>query len=178
MGQAIAQSVGVKVEHIPYKLTQQALSDIVAGHVPFSTFTLSSTAQFLRAGQLNGVAVTTAERLPDYSNIPTFKELGHPNLVGTTWFSMSGPAKLPKDIVDGINAEITNAVAKPEVQEAIPDEWICGAAGISRGVYKVRCCRNRKMAADDRSGRAGRQRGIVRVTLPPANGAERSAAGC
>ena len=117
MGQAIAQSVGVKVEHIPYKLTQQALSDIVAGHVPFSTFTLSSTAQFLRAGQLNGVAVTTAERLPDYSNIPTFKELGHPNLVGTTWFSMSGPAKLPKDIVDRINAEITNAVAKPEVQE-------------------------------------------------------------
>ena len=101
MGQAIAQSVGVKVEHVPYKLTQQALSDIVAGHVPFSTFTLSSTAQFLRAGQLNGVAVTTADRLPDYSTIPTFKELGHPGLVGTTWFSMSGPAKMPKDIVDG-----------------------------------------------------------------------------
>ena len=117
MGQAIALSVGVKVEHIPYKLTQQALSDIVAGHVPFSTFTLSSTSQFLRAGQLNGVAVTTAERLPDYSNIPTFKELGHPSLVGTTWFSMSGPAKLPKNIVDRINVEITNAVAKPEVQE-------------------------------------------------------------
>jgi tripartite-type tricarboxylate transporter receptor subunit TctC len=117
MGQAIALSVGVKIEHVPYKQTQQALSDIVAGHVPFSTFTLSSTSQFLRAGQLNGVALTTAERLPDYASIPTFKELGHPNLVGTTWFSMSGPAKLPKDIVDRINAEITKTVMKPEVQE-------------------------------------------------------------
>ena len=72
----------------------------------------------LAAGQLNGVAVTrTADRLPDYSSIPTFKELGHPGLVGTTWFSMSGPAKLPKSIVDQINAQIMNAIAKPEVQD-------------------------------------------------------------
>ena len=127
MGQAIAMSVGVKGQHIPYQLTQQALSDIVAGHVPFSTVHTIIDSQFLRAGQLDGVAVTTAEPLVGLFQIPTFKELGHPSLVGTTWFSMSGPAKLSKNIVDRINVEITNAVAKPEVQERFRrmDLWQC-----------------------------------------------------
>jgi tripartite-type tricarboxylate transporter receptor subunit TctC len=116
MGQAIALSTKIKVEHVPYKSTSQALTDIVAGHVPFSTFTLSSTAQFLRAGQLNGIAVTSPERMPDYPDLPTFKELGHADLVGTTWFSMSGPAKLPADITERLNREIAAAVSKPEIQ--------------------------------------------------------------
>jgi tripartite-type tricarboxylate transporter receptor subunit TctC len=116
MGQAIALSTKIKVEHVPYKSTSQALTDIVAGHVPFSTFTLSSTAQFLRAGQLNGVAVTSPERMPDYRDLPTFKELGHADLVGTTWFSLSGPARLPADIAERLNREIAAAVTRPEIQ--------------------------------------------------------------
>jgi tripartite-type tricarboxylate transporter receptor subunit TctC len=115
MGQAIALSTKIKAEHVPYKSTAQALTDIVAGHVPFSTFTLSSTAQFLRAGQLNGVAVTSPERMPDYPSLPTFKELGHPDLVGTTWFSLSGPAKLPSAIAERLNREVAAAVAKPDI---------------------------------------------------------------
>jgi tripartite-type tricarboxylate transporter receptor subunit TctC len=117
MGQAIALSMGLKVEHVPYSQTGQALSDLVAGHVPFSTFTLSSTAQFVRNNQVNGIAVTTPSRLPDYPNIPTFNENGHPALVGTTWFSMSGPAKLPKAITDRLNKEIRAAVGRPETVE-------------------------------------------------------------
>jgi tripartite-type tricarboxylate transporter receptor subunit TctC len=117
MGQAIALSMGLKVEHVPYSQTGQALADLVAGHVPFSTFTLSSTSQFVRANQVNGIAVTTPERLPDYPNLPTFKESGHPALVGTTWFSISGPAKTPRHIVDRLNQEIRAAIARPETVE-------------------------------------------------------------
>jgi len=117
MGQAIAMSTGVKVEHVPYTQTAQALGDLVAGHIPFTTFTLSSTSPFYRAGQVNGIAVTTAERLPDFPNVPTFKELGYPNLIGTTWFSISGPANMPKEIVARLNREIIAAVSKPSAQE-------------------------------------------------------------
>ncbi|MFN3891782.1 MAG: Bug family tripartite tricarboxylate transporter substrate binding protein [Beijerinckiaceae bacterium] len=117
MGQAIALAMGLKVEHVPYSQTGQALSDLVAGHVPFSTFTLSSTSQFLRANQVNGVAVTTPQRLPDYAELPTFSENGYPALVGTTWFSMSGPAKMPKDIAEKLNKEIVAGVLRPEVVE-------------------------------------------------------------
>ena len=117
MGQAIALAMGLKVEHVPYSQTGQALSDLVAGHVPFSTFTLSSTSQFLRGNQVNGIAVTTPDRLPDYASLPTFRESGYPGLVGTTWFSMSGPAKMPKAIADRLNREIIAAVMRPETVE-------------------------------------------------------------
>ena len=116
MGEAIALATKIKVEHVPYRSTSQALTDVVAGHVAFSTLTLSSTAQFLRAGTITGIAVTSPERMPDNPEIPTFKELGYPELVGTTWFSLSGPAKLPADIVQKLNAEITRIVALPDVQ--------------------------------------------------------------
>jgi tripartite-type tricarboxylate transporter receptor subunit TctC len=116
MGEAIAISMKVKTEHVPYKATAQALTDIVAGHVPFSTFTLSSTAPFLREGNLNGIAVTSPERMPDFPNLPTFKELNHAELVGTTWFSLSGPAKLPAGIIDMLNRNVAEAVATPDVQ--------------------------------------------------------------
>ena len=116
MGEAIALATKIKVEHVPYRSTSQALTDVVAGHVAFSTLTLSSTAQFLRAGTITGIAVTSPERMPDNPEIPTFRELGYPELVGTTWFSLSGPAKLPADIVQKLNAEITRIVALPDVQ--------------------------------------------------------------
>ena len=92
------------------------LTDVVAGHVALSTFTLSSASQFLRAGTLIGVALTSPERMPDQPEIPTFKELGYPELVGTTWFSLSGPAKLPPDIAEKLNREVEKAVAAPEAQ--------------------------------------------------------------
>ena len=107
MGEAIALATKIKVEHVPYRSTSQALTDVVAGHVAFSTLTLSSTAQFLRAGTITGIAVTSPERMPDNPEIPTFRELGYPELVGTTWFSLSGPAKLPADIVQKLDRKST-----------------------------------------------------------------------
>jgi tripartite-type tricarboxylate transporter receptor subunit TctC len=116
MGEAIAAALKVKSEHVPYKATAEALIDIVGGQVPFSTFTLSSTAPFLHAHSLNGIAVTSLDRLPDFPDLPTFKELNHPELVDTTWFSFSGPAKLSDDIVAKLNKSVAAAVAMPDVQ--------------------------------------------------------------
>jgi tripartite-type tricarboxylate transporter receptor subunit TctC len=115
-GELIASSTKVKAEHIPYKATAQALSDLVAGHVQFSTFTLSSTSPFLRAKSLNGVAITARERMTDFPDLPTFRELGRPDLVGTTWFALSGPVGMSKEIVDKINQGVQAAVATSEVQ--------------------------------------------------------------
>src|SRR5262245_51274326 len=116
IGDAIAFATKVRTEHVPYTATAQALTDIVAGHVPFSTFTLSSTASFLRGDSLYGIAVTSPDRMPDFPELPTFKERGLPELVGTTWFSLSGPSGLPKDIVDRLNREIVIATSTPEIQ--------------------------------------------------------------
>ncbi len=117
MGVAIAAALNVKPEHVPYKSTAEALTDVVAGHVPFSTSTLSSTSGFLHANTLIGIAVTSPERVPDFPDLPTFKELGHPELLDNTWFSLSGPAKLPDDIVKKLNAAVVAAVALPDIQD-------------------------------------------------------------
>lgn len=123
-GEMIAQSTKVRPEHIPYKATAQALIDVVAGQVPFCTFTLSSTSPFLHAKSLNGIAVTAPDRLAEFPDIPTFKELGKPELVGTTWFSLAGPPGIPKSIAEKINQALQAAVATPEIKATFQHDGI------------------------------------------------------
>src|SRR5258706_156588 len=99
MGQLVAeyfaQKADIRIEHVPYKGASQGLTDLVGGHIAFSSQTVSSTAGQLHAGTLIGVAQTGKDRMPDFPTVPTFNELGYPDLIGTTWFSLSGPAGLP-----------------------------------------------------------------------------------
>lgn len=114
-----AQKAGVTFDHVPYKGASQGLTDLVGGHIAFSAQTVSSTAGQLRAGTLLGLAQTGKMRMPDYPAIPTFGELGYPDVVTTTWFSLSGPARLPADIVDKVNREIVRAMTASDAQQRL-----------------------------------------------------------
>ncbi len=116
-GELIAENLKLASDHVSYKSAAQGMSDIVAGHVSFATFNFGSSTAFLRSSQVNGVAVTSRQRLPDYPNLPTFSELGYPNVVMTTWYLLSGPPNLPADIVDKLNREVRKFVATPEMQQ-------------------------------------------------------------
>ena len=113
------QRAGVKVEHVPYKGASQGLVDLIGGHIAFSSQTVSSAASYLRSGTLIALANTADGRLPDYADLPTFKELGYPELVATTWFSISAPAKIPQDIAERINRAIVGGLSTPEVRERL-----------------------------------------------------------
>jgi tripartite-type tricarboxylate transporter receptor subunit TctC len=123
VGESFAQKTGIRVEHVPYKGASQGLMDLVAGHIFFSAQTVSSTAAQVRAGTLNAIVHSHATRLPDFSDVPTFKEMGV-DLVATTWFSISGPAKLPQDIVEKMNREVARAVSRPEVQQRLRQDGL------------------------------------------------------
>jgi tripartite-type tricarboxylate transporter receptor subunit TctC len=71
----------------------------------------------VRSGTLIALANTAEERLPDYPDLPTLKELGYPELVATTWFSISAPAKLPREIAEKVNHEMMRTMALPAVQQ-------------------------------------------------------------
>src|SRR5258708_7663387 len=88
----------------------------------FSAKPVSSPSGHLRAGTLIGIAQTADARLPDYPDIPSFKELGYPDLVSTTWFSLSGPAGLPAEIVQKVNREIAKTMARPETERRMREE--------------------------------------------------------
>jgi tripartite-type tricarboxylate transporter receptor subunit TctC len=101
-------------EHVPYKGASQALADLVGGHIIWCSQTLTSTSSYLRGKTLNGLAVSTDKRLPDWPDIPTLKEQGH-DLVASIWFALSGPANLPPEIVKKLNEEVNRAMTSPEV---------------------------------------------------------------
>jgi tripartite-type tricarboxylate transporter receptor subunit TctC len=121
-GQLVAETfalkTGIKVEHVPYKGAAQGLTDLVGGHIDFSAQTLSSASALIRSGGLRALAHGGNQRVPDYPDVPTFKEAGY-DLVGTNWFALAGPANLPNDIRDKVNGAIADAMAKPESQERL-----------------------------------------------------------
>jgi tripartite-type tricarboxylate transporter receptor subunit TctC len=123
VAESMAQKAGIKVEHVPYKGASQGIMDLVAGHIFFSAQTVSSTAAQIRGGKLVALAHTHGSRLPDFAAVPTFKELGI-DLVATTWFTISGPARLPQDIVDKMNREVIAAVSKPEITRRLRQDGL------------------------------------------------------
>src|SRR6185437_6351699 len=98
VGEYLAQQEGYKVSHIPYKGAGPALTDLVAGHVKLGTMTFSSAAEQIRAGKVRALAVSTEVRIPNFRDIPAVREGGQ-DVVSPRWFSLSGPAPLPSDIV-------------------------------------------------------------------------------
>ncbi|MGC2775864.1 MAG: tripartite tricarboxylate transporter substrate binding protein [Bradyrhizobium sp.] len=122
VAELFAQVANTNFEHVPYKGASQGITDLLGGHIAFSSQTVSSTSAYIRSGTLIPLAHSADQRLADYPDVPTFKELGYPDLVTTTWFALSGPAGLPKEIGDRLNREIIKIMAKPEVQKKIRED--------------------------------------------------------
>jgi len=107
------QQTGVRMNHIPYNTA--ALPDIIAGHVPLASYAWSSVIGQVRAGALRALAVSTGSRQPDFPDVPTFKEQGF-DIVASTWFALSGPAHMPKEIVARLNREVYRIMERREVR--------------------------------------------------------------
>lgn len=118
----LAHKLGLRMQHVPYKGASPAMFDIVAGHVKIGSLTWTTALSHIQSGAVLPIAVTAEQRPPDYPDVPTFKELGYPELVATTWFSVSGPAGLPKEIVDRLNSSFVKALDHPDVRERLRQE--------------------------------------------------------
>ena len=127
-GQLVAElfkkHAGIEMQHVPYKGASAAVTDLMAGHIPAVSTTLSTAAGQIRAGRARGLAISSEKRLPEYPDIPTFAEMGYPELVATVWFSLSGPANLPADIAARLNAGVRQALEQPDVRERLKHEGI------------------------------------------------------
>ncbi len=112
----------VKLEHIPYKGAAQAITDLIGGHVKVGSMTFTTAAPQIRSGNVIPLAVSSAQRLKEFPDLPTFKELGYPDMVATTWFSLSGPKGVPADIVQKVNQAVDKAKDDPAVQKRLATE--------------------------------------------------------
>jgi len=121
-GELLAQQLGMRLEHVPYKGASQGLVDLLGGHIAWSAQTVTSTADHMRNGLLTGVAVSSQQRMPDFPDMQTFAELGYPGMNMVTWFSLSGPAGLPSVIANKVNDEIGKVMARPDMQQRMRHE--------------------------------------------------------
>ena len=109
----------LNLRHVPYKGGAAAITDLVAGHVKVGSLTWSTALPHVAAGVLTPLAISTAERLPGFPNLPTFAELGFDDIVVTAWFSLSGPAGLPDPIVERLNQLVNKATTNPDVRKSL-----------------------------------------------------------
>ena len=127
-GQLVAelfkQKAGLKLEHVPYKGASAAVGDLMGGHIPVVSTTLTTASAQIKAGKARALAISSAARLPDYPDVPTFAESGYPDIVGTVWFSLSGPPGMPAEIVNKLNAEIRRAMETSEVRERLKHDGV------------------------------------------------------
>ena len=115
---------GIKMNHVPYRGAGQIATDVLGGHLATGVVSLAVAGEQVKAGTARGLAISTEQRLPEYPDLPTYKEQGYPDIVASTWFALSGPANLPRDIVARLNAEVVKALHAPDVQARFQREAI------------------------------------------------------
>jgi len=112
---------GVELLHVPYKGAGQAMNDAVGGQVDAITDNLPSALPHLQSGKLRALAVLAEKRSPALPDVPTYGELGFPQMGGGGWFGVVAPAGTPAPIVAKLNAAIHKAMQAPEFQKKMAD---------------------------------------------------------
>lgn len=115
-GAFFEQLAGVKMTHVPYRVTSQLQSDLIGGEVPVSFQLMPNVLGALKAGQVRALAVANATRLPALPDVPTSAEVGLKGYESSAWFGLVAPRGTPRPIVDKLNAEVAAAVADPAVR--------------------------------------------------------------
>jgi len=109
----------IQLTHVPYKGTGPALIDLVAGQTSMMITGMPAVMPHVRSGRLRLIAVGTAKRLAQFPDLPTIGESGVPGYDATQWYGVLAPAGTPRTIVTKLNAEMSKALAQPDVREKL-----------------------------------------------------------
>ena len=118
-GAMMATDAGVDMTHIPYRGGGPAVTDVMAGQVPLLWVSIPAAAQFVKAGKLRALAVSTVKRSAVFPDVPTMVESGFKGFEVDSWYAMFVPAKTPQAIIDRINKAAVNVLAQPDVKEKL-----------------------------------------------------------
>jgi len=110
------QLLGVKMTHIPYRVTANLVTDLVAGRAPVSFQLLPNVIGQIKAGNVRPLAVASNKRLAALPNVPTAAEAGVKGYESAAWFAIVAPKGTPKAVVDRLNKDIAKASADPNVR--------------------------------------------------------------
>jgi tripartite-type tricarboxylate transporter receptor subunit TctC len=112
---------GTKMVHVPYKGMGLVVTDLMGGQVSLTFGTSASIMPQVRAGRLRALATTGAERSPALPDIPTVAQSGVPGYEASLWYGFVGPARMPADVVERLNAAIVGVLRQPAVRERLAE---------------------------------------------------------
>jgi tripartite-type tricarboxylate transporter receptor subunit TctC len=120
---------GTVIMHVPYKGTQQAVTDLIGGQIDILCDNMASLLPLVKAGRIRGLAVTSLKRNAALPDLPTLDEAGLPGYELTGWSGIAVPAGVPREIVLRLNDEINKALASPAVMKGITSRGGTGIGG-------------------------------------------------
>ena len=117
-GELLNDMAGIDMQHIPYKGSGQAITDLVGGHIKVMISGMASTLPHVRSGKLNGIVTTGLKRTPATQDIPTIAET-YPGFESSSWFGVLAPAGTPRPIISRLNADIHKSLQDPAVAKRL-----------------------------------------------------------
>jgi tripartite-type tricarboxylate transporter receptor subunit TctC len=118
LGAMLNTSAGVDMQHIPYKGVAPAINDVLGGQVPLAFASLPSALNYIKAGKLQAIAISSAKRSSAAPEIPTIAET-YPDCVGEVWVAIFAPSGVGADVVKKNQLAMDKVMAKPEVREKL-----------------------------------------------------------
>jgi tripartite-type tricarboxylate transporter receptor subunit TctC len=119
-GELFKTMAGVNLVHVPYRGGAPAIADLLGGQVQVMFDNISESLEYIRAGRLRPLAVTTATRLPALPDLPTVGEFV-PGFEASGWNGVGAPRNTPIEIIDKLNREINHALADPKLKARLAD---------------------------------------------------------
>jgi tripartite-type tricarboxylate transporter receptor subunit TctC len=125
----MSKALGVKMTHVPYRGGAPMTTDLISGVIPVGIDVITAFVPFFKNGQIKPLAVTSATRSPLAPDVPTVAESGHARIVLDNFFGISGPAKMPADIVARLNAATNEVLAQPEIVKRLVELGVTATPG-------------------------------------------------
>ena len=141
-GELFKKSAGINIQHIPYKGSGPALTDVMGGHVPIMFDGIPSSLPLVKAGKLRALAVTSKSRSSAALDIPTVAET-IPGFEASGWFALYAPAGTPRSIILLLNQGANQVLEMPDVKKRYSD---LGADVVGGSPEKLRDQVKREMA--------------------------------
>ena len=117
-GELFKSMAKIDMTHVPYKGTGPAVTDLLGGQIQVMMSPFPTAMPHVKSGRLRALAVTTEQRSPVVSNIPTVAESGLPGYAAASWFALLAPAGTPKPIIMKWNREVNRILSEPDVKAA------------------------------------------------------------
>ena len=118
-GEIFKTAANIKMRHVPYKGSNAAMMDVLAGNVDLMVSSVPSAIGQIQSGKLRALAVTSARRSSSLPDVPTVAESGYKGFDVSTWYGLFMPTGTPQAVVAAMNAEVNKLLALPDMKAAI-----------------------------------------------------------